>query len=96
MDKRFWILYGWINRGKQRKEVIFHTPETPFTTQELRKEINSKSKLKLSLREMSRHLTSFRTKGLLSCLTPKAPYGRLYLITKLGKRIKKELRGKNF
>ncbi len=89
----FWRLYGWINRGKQRREVIKYIPDKPITAEELRKEINSKTELKLSLREMSRHLTSFADKGLMECLTPDEPYGRLYIITSPGKKVKLKLQG---
>jgi len=87
---RFWELIGWIKRGKQRREVIKLFPDKPITAEEFRKYLNSKNSLKLSLREMSRHLTSFTKQGLLKCLTPNAPYGRLYVLTNLGKKAKKE------
>ena len=90
-DKKFWETYAWIKRGKQRREVIILLPEKPFIPQEFRKKINETGTLKLSLREMSRHLTSFTKQGLTMCLTPKSPYGRLYSITSFGHRIKKEI-----
>lgn len=64
-------------------------PDKPITAEELRKDINAKTDLKLSLREMSRHLTSFAKQGFLKCLTPNEPYGRLYVLTEKGKKIKK-------
>jgi len=42
---------------------------------------------------MSRHLTSFTKRGFLKCLTPDAPYSRLYVITTLGKNIMLEIKG---
>ena len=90
-NKQFWEVYAWIKRGKQRREVIRLLPEKPFIPQEFRKTINEKTILKLSLREMSRHLTSFAKQGLVTCLTPQSPYGRLYTITSLGRKIKKEI-----
>lgn len=90
-DARFWKKYAWIMRGKQRKEVIKMLLDRPITAEVLRKEINEKTGLKLSLREMSRHLTSFARQGFVKCLTPDAPYGRLYVMTKIGKEMKKEI-----
>jgi len=77
--------------GSQRKEVMKSLPEKPFTAEELRKKINEKDSLKLSLREMSRHLTSFTDRGFVKCLNPEAPYNRSYVITEKGKKIKEEL-----
>ncbi len=88
----FWNLYAWINRGKQRKEVLKLFQDKPLTAEEFRKDINQKTNLKLSLREMSRHLTSFTKKKILKCMTPNAPYGRLYQITNRGKLIRKEFK----
>ena len=87
----FWRKYAWVKRGTQRKTVIKFLFDKPVTAEDFRKEVNAKTDLKLSLREMSRHLTSFTKQGILDCLTPKAPYGRLYAMTKLGRRIKNEI-----
>ncbi len=80
--------YAWINMGNQRKEVMKLLPDRPLTVEELRERINEKGHLKLSLREMSRHLTSFAEKGFVQCLNPEAPYKRSYIITKKGKKLK--------
>lgn len=77
--------------GSQRKEVIKLLLDNPITAEELRKKINEKTSLKLSLREMSRHLTSFAEKGFVKCLNPNAPYNRLYIITSLGKKIRDKI-----
>ncbi len=90
-NKEFWELYGWIKRGSQRIIVLTHIPEKPITPEELRRQINDKSSIKLSLREMSRHLTSFAEKKITECLTPNVPYSKLYVLTQLGKKIKKEI-----
>ena len=87
---KFWKGYAWINMGSQRKEVIKLLPDKPITAEELRKKVNEKSSLKLSLREMSRHLTSFVKQKFVKCLNPDAPYNRLYIITSAGKKIKKQ------
>lgn len=87
----FWRKYAWIKRGNQRREVIKILPDRPFTAEDFRKEINTKTALKLSLREMSRHLTSFAKQGIIECITPEAPYGRLYIAKKVSKELKKEI-----
>ena len=87
-NKKLWKDYTWINMGSQRREVIKFLPENPITVGKLRIKINEKSSLKLSLREMSRHLTSFVKWGFVKCLNPTAPYNRSYAITKKGKIIR--------
>jgi DNA-binding transcriptional ArsR family regulator len=82
--------YTWINMGSQRREVMRLFPDKPITAQKLREKINEKSSLKLGLREMSRHLTTFAKKGILKCINPNAPYNRSYLITDKGKKIRKQ------
>ncbi len=89
-NTKFWKDCAWVNMGSQRKEVMKLLPDKPITAEELRKKINEKSSLKLSLREMSRHLTSFVKQGLSKCLNPEAPYNRLYAITNKGKKIKEQ------
>ena len=87
-EAKLWKDYTWINMGSQRREVMKLLPDKPIKVEELRKRINEKSSLKLSLREMSRHLTSFVEKGFMQCLNPDAPYNRLYIITNNGKKIR--------
>jgi DNA-binding transcriptional ArsR family regulator len=90
-EQELWNKYSWAIMGSQRKEVIKFLPDKPITAEELRKKINEKTSLKLSLREMSRHLTSFVEQEFTKCLNPDAPYNRLYLITDLGKKIREKL-----
>jgi len=90
-NTRLWKDCVWVNMGSQRKEVVKLLPDRPLTVEELRKRINEKSSLKLSLREMSRHLTSFVEKGFVHCLNPEAPYNRPYIITEKGKKIRDEI-----
>jgi DNA-binding transcriptional ArsR family regulator len=87
-NKKLWADYSWVNMGSQRKEVMRLLPDKPIAAEELRKKINEKTSLRLSLREMSRHLTSFMKKGFVKCLNPEAPYNRLYIIINKGKKIK--------
>lgn len=84
------LLY-WILLGSQRRKVLKNFPEKPITAEELRKIINDKTPLRLSLREISRHLTSFAEKGLIKCLNPDAPYNRYYSITAIGEKIRKQI-----
>lgn len=90
MAKRDKNLY-WVLIGKQRKCVLKNFPEKQITSEELRKLINNKTSFKLSLREISRHLTSFSKRGLVKCLNPNAPYNKFYFITANGKKVKKEI-----
>lgn len=89
----FWELYGWTRRGKQRRLVLSELRERPVTGQEFRKRLNAKlpADSGLSLREVSRHFTSFADKGLVRCLTSGQPYGKLYVLTDRGRRVQKEL-----
>ena len=84
------IVY-WILIGKQRKCVFRNFPEKQITAEELRKIINTKTSLKLSLREISRHFTSFAKKGLIKCLNPSAPYNKYYSMTSNGKKLKERI-----
>ena len=92
-DKNFWKLYAWVIRGSQRKLAMMHL-ERPMIVTELRKKINADIKplqIPLSLREVSRHLTSFAKKGLAECLNPKEPLGHIYQLTKKGALIREQI-----
>lgn len=84
-------LIYWILIGKQRKIVLINFPDKQITAEELRKIINNKTSLKLSLREISRHLTSFAKRGLMKCLNQNAPYNRYYFMTSKGKKVKEKV-----
>lgn len=77
----------WFLRGSQRKEVFLNIPNKTFMSNKLRKQL----KIKISLREMSRHLKNFKEKGFIKCLNEKDPYNKIYIITDKGKKIKKQL-----
>lgn len=89
----FWELYGWTRRGKQRRLVLSELRERPVTGQEFRKRLNAKLSVdsQLSLREVSRHFTSFAEKGLVKCLTSGQPYGKLYVLTDRGRKVQMEI-----
>ena len=88
--KRDKLIY-WILIGNQRKLVLRNFPDKQITAEQLRKIINNKASLKLSLREMSRHLTSFSKRKLIKCLNQNAPYNRYYSLTPIGNRIKEKI-----
>ena len=81
----------WLIRGSQRKVLFINLPENPFLSNRIRKELNEKLKMNLSLREVSRHLRDYEKKGLIKCLNPFDPYNRIYELTTKGKRLKKEV-----
>ncbi len=93
MDEEYWELYGWVKRGRQRRLVLAELRERPVTGQEFRKRLNARlpADSQLSLREVSRHFTSFADKGLMRCLTSGQPYGKLYVLTDKGKKVQKEV-----
>ena len=74
----------WLLRGSQRKEVFLSLPDKEFMPNKLRKELNSKLKTTLSLREMSRHLRDFEKRGFVKCINSKDPYNKIYKITDKG------------
>lgn len=57
----------------------------------LRKDVNEKTGLNLSLREMSRHLSDFEEKGLVKCINPNDPYNKIYETTSKGKKLTDEI-----
>ena len=78
----------WFLRGSQRKNLFLNLPDAEFMPNKLRKKLP----MKISLREMSRHLKNLKEKGFIKCLNEKDPYNRIYIITGKGKNVKKELR----
>ena len=94
-DKDLWKKFSWIKKGRQRRIVIQELEnDEPITGVELRKKINQKipEEPKLSLREISRHMTTFKDKGLVKCLDEDAVYSRHYILTKKGLVIKEKIR----
>lgn len=84
-----WGLFSWVKRGRQRLTIIKALKkDREITGQELRKEINESSNKKLSLSEVSRHLTSFKKRGLVKCLDENQPYSKHYILTELGVDVK--------
>jgi hypothetical protein len=82
--ERFWEDYGYVLRGKQRRQVITMM-EKPMSVTQL------KVKAGLSLSETSRVLRGFAKQRLAACITPEHLTGRIYALTAKGKRIRDEL-----
>ena len=82
----------WLLRGSQRKIVFLNLPKDPFMSNKLRKELNEKKEVSLSLREMSRHLRDFEEKGLINCINKDDPYSKIYTITNKGLKTLQELK----
>ena len=81
----------WLIRGYQRRAFFLKIPEKLFLPNKIRKELNEKLNMNLSLREVSRHLTDLKKKNLIKCLNPSDPYNRVYELTPKGKKIKRGL-----
>ena len=82
----------WLLRGSQRKLVFLNLPKDAFMPNKLRKELNDKLKASLSLREMSRHLRDFETRGFIECINKNDPYNLIYAFTKKGLRALEKLK----
>lgn len=80
----FWQDYGYVFRGKQRKQVI-KAMERPMSVTQIR------TKAGLSLSETSRVLRGFVKQRLAICVTPEHLTGRVYALTAAGRRIREEL-----
>jgi len=82
----------WLVRGAQRKEVFLNLPKDPFMPNKVRKEMNEKLKLSLSLREISRHLRDFEERGFINCINREDPYNKIYSMTNNGLKMLQELK----
>lgn len=82
--ERFWQDYGYVARGKQRRQVMKVMGKPMSVTQ-------IKMKAGLSLSETSRALRGFVKQRLAACITPEHLTGRIYALTAKGKRIRNEL-----
>ncbi|MBI3051032.1 MarR family transcriptional regulator [Candidatus Woesearchaeota archaeon] len=84
MRKADWALIGYIKRSKNRYRALEFL-ETPLIPSELGK------KMEISLTHASKIIRELNEKKLISCLNEDLKVGRIYQITKQGKRIKKNL-----
>lgn len=80
-----WGKYSYVIRGKNRQKV-FLALEAPKTPTQLAKS------LKIHLPHVSRALGELESKTLVVCLTPAEKVGRIYALTKKGKRVFKMVR----
>lgn len=81
----------WLLRGSQRKEVFLKLLDKEFMPNKFRKELNEKTNLNISLREMSRHLKDFEKKGFVKCANSDDPYNKFYEITDKYLKCKKKV-----
>ncbi|MBI2668709.1 winged helix-turn-helix transcriptional regulator [Candidatus Woesearchaeota archaeon] len=84
MDKELINDYSWILRGKQRRTILkfLNAPKTPTLIME-------ETKIKVS--NVSDVLRAMENYGLAKCLNPKEKQGRLYQLTKKGKKVREML-----
>mgnify|MGYP002065140088 CR=1 FL=1 len=79
-----WELVSLIISSEYRKEVLrnLDKPKTPTTISK---------ELKINKTHISKTLKELESKNLITCLSPNANKGKLYLITGVGKEILKEV-----
>lgn len=81
--------YSWVARGSLRRAVILAMSKERIVS-DIYKEAKKYNKL-ISLNNTSDTLRSFSSKGLAKCLNPKEKVGRIYKITEIGDKVRKEL-----
>lgn len=79
-----WKLVSFVDRSKQRKELLSLTKK-PVTPTELARKLNT------HLTHVSRTLRMFKDKGLVECLTPDETMSKYYKITRLGLEVLEEI-----
>lgn len=75
-----WEEYSFVVRSKERKR-IFLLLVRPKTPSEISRELSKKAP------QVSRTLKQFSEKGLIECKTPSNKIGRVYILTKKGKKL---------
>jgi predicted transcriptional regulator len=80
-----WKLYSFVVRSKRRVQII-KSLEIPKTPTQIAKDVKS------SVSHISRTLKQFEEKGIIECLTPKEKVGRIYKLTKEGKKIAERIK----
>ena len=80
-----WGLYAWVNRGSRRKSVLelLAKSEKPLSTKDIKKSLN------IAISQASFTLKELSSKKLIECVNPSDKIGKLYVITKKGKKILK-------
>jgi len=79
-----WELYSFVIRSEQRKNIVMAL-EKPKTPTQISKDV------KLSTSHVSRTLSQFIDKGIVTCLTPKEKVGKVYELTDIGKELLESL-----
>lgn len=77
-------LAGFIIRSNYRKKV-FLMIENPIRPSEIAKRLN------IRLTHITRELREMKKRKIVECINPKERIGRLYQLTKDGKRLKQEM-----
>lgn len=82
-----WALYAWLKRGKRRNSILneLKKSDKPLTTNDISKNLN------IAISQTSFTLGELTEKKLVECLNPTDKIGKLYRITKDGKKILDEL-----
>ena len=89
MDKKLLTIYSWVARGSLRRAVILGMSKEMIVS-DIYKEAKKYNKL-ISLNNTSDTLRDFVKKGLAKCLNEKEKVGRIYQLTEIGEKIRKEL-----
>jgi predicted transcriptional regulator len=89
MQGSIWQSYGQVVASKYRRGIILTLYSRPMTPTEISKEMGVK------VSHISRSLHELVQKQTVVCLTPTRKKGRVYSLTKKGRKIAKILQGKN-
>ena len=82
--------FVWLIRDNQRRQLFVRLPVGGFLPNKLRKGLSNS--LKLSLREVSRHLNDFEERKLVQCLNARDPYNKIFKLTKAGAKMQERVR----
>lgn len=85
----YWKSYSWLVRGIQRVAIIkvMDRPKMPSRISREAKQSNEK----INLNSTSEVLREFVKKGVAVCLNPEQKVGRLYELTRKGKKLREEI-----
>ena len=81
MNKKELELFSWVSKGSQR-EAIIKSMDKPMTPTHI------KNKTELALNNVSDILRLFVKNKIAKCLNEKEKLGRVYVLTKEGKKIR--------
>ncbi len=82
-------LVAWVLRGSQRREIIKVMGKPKIPAQIYKEAIKFNSKI--TRNSVSDVLRAFAKEGLAKCINPEEQKGRIYVLTKRGKEIRKEI-----